>query len=90
MDRFKKQCHICGVVSLVKDYNYWNMETLRPCYALTDNADMCEKCALTADSFVDYFGKKKAKDKQSLKSFILRGYEMNKIYSGLMCAGYFE
>jgi len=87
--RSEKQCHVCGRVFLNNDYNYWNMEALRACYALTGNTGMCEKCTIKANSFVDYFGKKRAIDKQKLKSFILSGYEINKIYSGLMRAGYF-
>jgi hypothetical protein len=88
--RNKRQCHVCGGVFINNDYNYWNMETLRDCYALTNNACMCEKCTIKANSFVNYFGKKRATDKQKLKSFILNGYEINKIYSGLMCAGYYN
>ena len=84
-----RQCHVCGIVFRDTEYGYWNMETIRECYAVTDNLDMCAKCARKADSFVDYYGKKRESDKAKLRQFLLAGFQATRDFNSLMNGGYY-
>lgn len=86
----ERQCHVCGIVFRDSEYGYWNMETIKSCYAVTSNLDMCAKCARKADSFVSYYGRKKESDKAKLKRFLLSGYQAVKDFSSLMNGGYYK
>lgn len=84
----ERQCHVCGIVFRDNKYGYWDIEQIRKIYSVCNNLDMCAKCARKADSFVDYYGKKKPEDVAKLKRFLLSGYQAKKDFSALMNGGY--
>ena len=66
------------------------MTEIRSCYRIFDSVkDICEKCCDKLDKHVDYYGKKKTKDKLAIRKILLEGKVINEIYSGLMFAGYY-
>jgi hypothetical protein len=84
MQSWESTCQVCG-----KTKSHWDMAEVRSVYrVLPDVADVCYKCGEKMNSHVDYYGKKKQKDKDAVKSILLNGFAVNQRYSALMNAGY--
>lgn len=81
MKNSERPCSICGIESLFT-------EEIKSIYAVHGNDHICESCGDIANSFVNYYGKKKQKDLDALKQYLNSGvYAMTK-YSRQMNAGY--
>ena len=66
----------------------WFSEPLRSNYNDHKLGSLCIKCMKKADSFVNYWGRKKEKDKRALLSFINNGIEPQRRLFAMMNAGY--
>ncbi len=65
------------------------MTEVRDIYrVLPDVVDVCNKCGGKMNSHVDYYGKKKQKDKDAVRNILLNGFAVSQRYSALMNAGY--
>ena len=77
-------CQVCG-----KAKSHWYMGEVKSVYrVLPDLADVCNDCGEKMNSHVDYYGKKKQKDKDAVRIILLNGFAVNQRYSALMNAGY--
>ena len=74
-------CSIC----LVKGWLFYD---LRSNYSVHGFKTVCPKCGDKANSFVNYWGKKKLKDKVNLKMYLNGGIMAQRKYSQLINAGY--
>jgi hypothetical protein len=68
-------CDRCGV-----SCGWVNLTDMRDIYKIGGIMEICTKCADKANSFVNYYGKKKEKDKSDLFNFLLSGVEVQKRY----------
>lgn len=83
-----EQCIVCGAIN--KDSSRpWLFVKLKRCYRVGELECLCEKCGRKADSFVNYYGAKTAKDEERLSKFLLSGVIPQNQFSALMNAGYF-
>ncbi len=84
MKAWESTCQVCG-----KTKSHWDMTEVRDIYrVLPDVVDVCNKCGGKMNSHVDYYGKKKQKDKDAVRNILLNGFAVSQRYSALMNAGY--
>ena len=84
-----RRCFVCGVTHSSKSYKYYDFVKIFGCYQVCSKVDICERCAYKADSFVDYYGKKKKRDVRKLFKFLRNGVLVLEEFSALMNAGYY-
>lgn len=81
------KCDRCG-----NDVEPWmtNIKSVYQCFGVVF---ICSDCGNKADNFIDYYGKKKAKDIRRLKLFLQSGkisaIKFRKDFSAMMNAGYY-
>lgn len=62
---------------------------LRLQWRRSELVSICENCSDKADSFINYYGKKKPKDIESLMMYLTSGRKQKEIFSAMMSAGYY-
>jgi hypothetical protein len=85
-----KQCFVCGVVYKFSQYGFWRMSEVRAVHLVSDHNLICSKCGDKANSFINYWGKKKPKDLAKLHNFLASGILPMRQYQQQMNAGYFS
>lgn len=66
------------------------MRELKKNYRIFESVkDICDSCGDKLDRHVDYYGKKKEKDKAKVRKILIDGKVVNEIFSKLMFAGYY-
>lgn len=96
----KTHCDRCGKDCRVTAFGYiefvplYKLVEVKKSYQVIGVTHICDKCAVIANKFVDYYGKKSPKDLQSLREFLANGAisskVIGKVYSQLMNGGYYE
>ena len=85
-----KQCFVCGGIFTFRQYEFWNMHTIRDCYMVSEHKEPCPTCGDKAGSFVNYYGKKKQRDLEGLHNFLVSGVLPMRKYQQQINAGYIE
>lgn len=76
------ECDRCGVLEL-------HIEELLKPYQRPELLNICSKCGYKANSFLNYYGKKKLSDIERLMSYLVNtSHQRNKMIA-MMNAGYF-
>jgi protein-arginine kinase activator protein McsA len=68
-------CDRCG-----HNCGWFNLTEMLESYKVGGIFEICNKCASKANSFVNYYGVKKEKDRISVFNFLLSGAEVQKRY----------
>lgn len=66
-------CDRCG-----KNCGWFNLTEMRDTYKVGGIVEVCNRCGDKANSFVNYYGAKKEKDRNSVFNFLLSGSEVQK------------
>jgi hypothetical protein len=77
-----KTCDICGI-------DCDSVTELKAIYQTPQLKALCNSCGEVADSFVNYYGKKKPEDVARLHLFLMSGKRQVDILTATMNAGYF-
>ena len=83
MSDIKNTCDRCGYKC-----GWFNLNDLRDIYRVGGIVNLCNRCGDRANSFVDYYGKKKEKDKKDLSDFLMSGELVKKRFDEINNAGY--
>ena len=84
MKSWESSCQVCG-----KLVSNWDMRELKSVYRIfPDLTKVCEKCGVKLDYHIDYYGKKKPKDKLAVRAILLSGVAVSQRHSALMNTGY--
>lgn len=76
-------CHRCGIKC-----GWFDLTELREIYRCGGMIEICNKCGSKSDSFINYYGKKKQKDKDDLFEFLLSGKLVQDRFYQINNAGY--
>jgi hypothetical protein len=88
MKLHQKQCFVCGFTANNRQYKYYDFSEVLKNYRV-GYVDICGRCGQKADSFINYYGKKKESDLKRLHKFLVSGVLPMRDFSKLMNAGYF-
>lgn len=68
------QCGHCGLTVSNYQHEYYNFKELLDHHAgKVGYKDICDKCSIKADSFINYYGLKKQKDLDNLHRYLIGG-----------------
>lgn len=85
MKPWESRCQICGETK-----SWLSISELKPTYRIFDDlVDVCDDCGKSINRHVNYYGKKKEKDKAAVKSKLLAGAVVNERFRAMMFAGYY-
>lgn len=72
------------------EFEFWNFRELLSIYQVSQYRDLCNSCATNSDGYINYFGKKKDKDKKKLREHLVNGVLVIRSYQAMMNAGYYS
>lgn len=85
----RKTCLKCGVTHDNHHWQFFYMYDLRDFYSVLGLQVLCQKCGDKANSFVNYFGKKKDEDIKAVHDYLITGVVPTRIYQAMMNGGYY-